>query len=135
MLLGALVDAGVPFSLLEETTAALGVGAHLHVRKVTRGGLAATKVDVIAPEPEAVEPTHTHEPHGEQTHALAHAGHEHAHEEHAAHGEHEHGAHSHSHSHQPDHSHEHPHKHTHGAHRSLSTNLGNIRAAPLTARV
>jgi len=50
MLLGALVDAGVPFALLEETTAALNVGARLEVRKVSRGGLAGTKVDVITPE-------------------------------------------------------------------------------------
>jgi uncharacterized protein (DUF111 family) len=48
MLLGALVDAGVPFTLLEETAAALNVGARLEKRKVSRGGLAATKVDVIA---------------------------------------------------------------------------------------
>ena len=47
MLLGALVDAGVPFALLEEATTALNVGAHLEMRKVSRGGLAGTKVDVI----------------------------------------------------------------------------------------
>ena len=46
MLLGALVDAGVPFDLLAETAAALNVGAHLEMRKVSRGGLAAVKVDV-----------------------------------------------------------------------------------------
>ena len=50
MLLGALVDAGVPFASLEETAAALNVGARLEMRKVSRGGLAATKVDVITPE-------------------------------------------------------------------------------------
>jgi hypothetical protein len=50
MLLGAQVDAGVPFALLEETTAALNVGARLEVRRVSRGGLAGTKVDVITPE-------------------------------------------------------------------------------------
>jgi uncharacterized protein len=36
-----------PFACLEETAAALGVGARLEMRKVSRGGLAATKVDVI----------------------------------------------------------------------------------------
>jgi hypothetical protein len=62
MLLGALVDAGVPFRSLEETAAALGVGAHLTMRKVSRGGLAAIKVDVIAPEtPEDAH--HEHEEH------------------------------------------------------------------------
>jgi len=42
MLLGALVDAGLPFACLEETAAALNVGARLEMRKVSRGGLAAT---------------------------------------------------------------------------------------------
>ena len=53
MLLGALVDAGVPFDLLAETAAALNVGARLEMRKVSRGGLAATKVDVLTPEQQA----------------------------------------------------------------------------------
>ena len=43
MLLGALVDAGVPFDVLEETAAALNVGARLEMRKVSRGGLAGPK--------------------------------------------------------------------------------------------
>ncbi len=43
MLLGALVDAGLPFACLEETAAALNVGARLEMRKVSRSGLAATK--------------------------------------------------------------------------------------------
>jgi hypothetical protein len=63
MLLGALVDAGVPFACLAETTAALNVGAQLEMRKVSRGGLSATKVDVIAPDASAVLPGHTHAHH------------------------------------------------------------------------
>ena len=55
MLLGALVDAGVPFESLAETAVALNVGARLEMRKVSRGGLAATKVDVITPENAASE--------------------------------------------------------------------------------
>ncbi len=55
MLLGALVDAGVPFDSLAETAAALNVGARLEMRKVSRGGLAATKVDVITPDTPASE--------------------------------------------------------------------------------
>jgi uncharacterized protein (TIGR00299 family) protein len=51
MFLGALVDAGVPITLLEETTAALNIGARLESRKVVRGGITGTKVDVIAPDP------------------------------------------------------------------------------------
>jgi len=79
MLLGALVDAGVPFTRLEETAAALGVGARLEMRKVSRGGLAATKVDVIPSEQSAGEPAHSHEDHTE------HAHHSHTHEEHEHH--------------------------------------------------
>ncbi|MGA2348931.1 MAG: nickel pincer cofactor biosynthesis protein LarC [Terracidiphilus sp.] len=83
MLLGALVDAGVPFDSLAETAAALNVGARLEVRKVSRGGLAATKVNVITPDTPAVEPAHTH------------GDHEHLHPGHHEH-EHHHPAHIHA---------------------------------------
>ena len=46
MFLGALVDAGVPPRLLEETVAALNVGARLEISRVVRSGISATKVDV-----------------------------------------------------------------------------------------
>jgi pyridinium-3,5-bisthiocarboxylic acid mononucleotide nickel chelatase len=46
MFLGALVDAGVPASLLEKTVAALAVGARLEISRVVRSGISATKVDV-----------------------------------------------------------------------------------------
>jgi hypothetical protein len=46
MFLGALVDAGVPIRLLEETVAALNVGARLEISRVERSGISATKVDV-----------------------------------------------------------------------------------------
>lgn len=52
MMLGALVDAGVPFSLLEETVAGLGLGLRLEQKRVKRGGMMATKVDVLCPEEE-----------------------------------------------------------------------------------
>jgi uncharacterized protein (TIGR00299 family) protein len=48
MFLGALVDAGVSPKLLEETVAALNIGARLEISRVTRGGIAATKVDVYS---------------------------------------------------------------------------------------
>src|SRR3981189_1380505 len=48
MFLGALVDAGVSPKLLEETVAALDVGARLEISSVVRGGVAATKGDVYA---------------------------------------------------------------------------------------
>src|ERR1017187_978827 len=63
MLLGALVDAGVPFACLEEAVAGLNVGARLEIRKVSLGGLAATKVDVLTPDQLGSEPAHSHDAH------------------------------------------------------------------------
>ncbi len=48
MFLGALLDAGVSPKLLEDTVAALGIGARLETSRVMRGGISATKVDVYA---------------------------------------------------------------------------------------
>jgi hypothetical protein len=115
MLLGALVDAGVPFACLVETATALNVGARLEMRKVSRGGLAATKLDVIGPEEAA---GHSHGSHAHESHSHAPEG--------ALSKE---DAHGHS------HSHEHSHPHTHAAHRPLSAILGIIRSAPLSESV
>lgn len=112
MLLGALVDTGVPISLLEHTTAALNVGARLEMRKVVRAGLTGTKVDVISPADQAHAHQHSHdEPHA----------HDHQHE------------HTHSHRHTDGNSH--THEHTHDAHRSLSAIMRIIKHAPLTPLV
>ena len=46
MFLGALVDAGVPPETLEDTVAALAIGARLEISRVLRSGISATKVDV-----------------------------------------------------------------------------------------
>lgn len=46
MFMGALVDAGVPPSLLQNAVAALNVGARLEISRVVRSGISATKVDV-----------------------------------------------------------------------------------------
>ena len=81
MLLGALVDAGVSFACLTETAAALNVGARLEMRKVNRGGLAATKVDVITPDTLTVEPEHTHQDHPKHKHH-EHEPHSHTHATH-----------------------------------------------------
>jgi hypothetical protein len=129
MLLGALVDAGVPLSVLEETTSALQLGARLEARKVSRGGIAATKVDVLIGARRADEEA-------EHAHTHSHA-HEHSHEPsqgraHETHDEHAH-AHAHGDVHDPTHAHSHPHSdpHSHEQHRSLSTILGIIGAASL----
>ncbi|MCI0354385.1 MAG: nickel pincer cofactor biosynthesis protein LarC [Acidobacteria bacterium] len=47
MFLGALVDAGVSANLLEKTVAGLGIDARLEVSRVVRGGISATKVDML----------------------------------------------------------------------------------------
>ena len=88
MFLGALVDAGVSPGLLEQTVAALDLGAKLEISRVSRSGITATKVDVLV--------------HGEKELPREEfwgkeAGH----------------SHSHNHSHQHDHSHTEAHAHQH----------------------
>jgi hypothetical protein len=73
MLLGALVDAGVPFACLEEAAAALHVGARLEMRKMSSGGLAAIKVDVLTPD----SPSSGHSHDGQTEHS--HGAHAHTH--------------------------------------------------------
>jgi hypothetical protein len=91
MFLGALVDAGVSPQLLQETVAALGVGAKLEVSRVVRSGISATKVDVWVdgekdmPREEywarqEASHSHVHDDHHEHKH-------EHAHDHHHSHGE------------------------------------------------
>ena len=54
MLLGALVDAGVPIELLQTELDRFGLPITLEAERVTRGGLSATHVNVIAAEPTPV---------------------------------------------------------------------------------
>ncbi len=130
MVLGALVDAGVPLSHLSEMAAARNVGARLEARMVSRGGLTATKVDVLTGDSPASEPIHSDD-------APAHE--EHSHSDSAIHSHQHAHAHTHTHEHEGslDHSHDHEHSHTqeskqsHEHHRSLSVILGIIRAASL----
>lgn len=63
MLLGALVDAGVQFAVLEQAAAALNICAHIEMHKVVRGGLTGTKVDVVTPDQPQIETTHSHHDH------------------------------------------------------------------------
>lgn len=135
MLLGALVDAGVPFNCLEQTAAALNVGARLEMRKVSRGGLAATKVDVITPDQpdhtHEAPPAHTHEEHPGHSHEEPHT---HSHEDAHAHSHDGHAAHTHE-AHTAPLTHSHPAPHSHAHHRSLSAILAIIDAAPLSDAV
>ncbi len=91
MLLGALVDAGVPPVLLQQTTASLNLGATLVFDSVDRSGISARKARVLV-DGEDADAAHDH----------AHS-HEHAHDHH----------HEHSHSHEHSHDHEHTPGHTH----------------------
>jgi uncharacterized protein (TIGR00299 family) protein len=124
MLLGALVDAGVPFERLEEAVSALDVGARLARRKVLRGGLTGTKVDVLVDDELAD---------GGETHGDAGDAHEHTYEDGSRH----------SHAHEHDHAHhDHAHAETahktapaHAPHRHLASILKSIRAAKLTDTV
>ena len=50
MLLGALVDVGVPLEVLTAAVDGLDLGITLTATPVTRGGLGGTKVDVHAPD-------------------------------------------------------------------------------------
>src|SRR5258708_14085360 len=148
MFMGALLDAGVPRRLLEQTVAALNVGAQLEISRVVRSGISATKVDVYVDgekdmpreefwasqtagfPPEAVDHHHEHLHHNED--------HEHtAREQQGGHG------HEHSHvtataragspaPHLHQHSHEHVHEHTHNHSRvpnHLPDFIGNARDA------
>ena len=90
MFLGALVDAGVPQQLLEQTVAALNLGARLEISRVQRDGISATKVDVYSNgekdlpremywDQQAAQSAHARSDHGGSEHAHNH-GHAHAHE-------------------------------------------------------
>jgi uncharacterized protein (TIGR00299 family) protein len=87
MILGALIDAGLPVDELRRALGSLGVGHELRVSKVLRAGLSATYVEVVET--------------GQGNHAHAHS-HEHHHH-------HEHHGHDHAHSHAHDHVHPHSH--------------------------
>ena len=124
MFLGALLDAGVPFSVLEEATRALGLGASLRTEKVDRSGISATKVHVLEggqPAEPDVPDSHSHI---EQQHTRA------------AHTpqpqiQHLHKS-GHAHTHDHEHADEVP-QHSHG--RSLSVIRELIQSAPLSADV
>ncbi len=82
MFLGALVDAGVPSRVLEETVAALGVGAKLEFSRVVRSGISATKVDVyVDGEKDLPREEHWERRKG-HPHSHEHRGPDHEHQEH-----------------------------------------------------
>ena len=82
MFLGALVDAGVSSKLLEDTVAALNIGARLEISRVMRSGISATKVDVYAngekDQPREVF-SHQQENQHDHSHHHHHESHSHSH--------------------------------------------------------
>jgi uncharacterized protein (TIGR00299 family) protein len=112
MFLGALVDAGVPFDLFQETVAALDLGITLEASRVDRNGISATKVDVIVNGQKDLP--------REEFWALSIKDH----------------ASGHTHADDADHAHDHghedraPHGHSHG--RNLDEILKIIEAAPIS---
>ena len=121
MFLGALIDAGVPPRVLEETVAALGVGARLEISRVVRSGISATKVDVWV---DGEKDLPREEYWAKQDVARAPAN---------SHHEHDHHGHDHGHHHDHEHSsgaqisrveapapHEHSHEHSHSHSRGLT---------------
>ncbi|MGA2005187.1 MAG: nickel pincer cofactor biosynthesis protein LarC [Terriglobales bacterium] len=100
MFLGALVDAGVPPKLLEDTVAALNIGATLQISRVMRSGITGTKVDVYAQGEKDLPREVYWEQQREHNHPHAHPhDHEHEHQhsrandppEHAPHARHPQG--------------------------------------------
>ena len=95
MFLGALIDAGVPPRVLEDTVAALNVGARLEISQVVRSGISATKVDVWV-DGEKDLPREEYWAKQDVARALTPAN---------SHHEHEHSRHDHNHEHHHDHEH------------------------------
>jgi len=84
MLLAALVDAGVPFSVMEEAVASLGLEARLELRRVNRSGIDSAKVDVLTLEGELAEAAVGGVSGQAQVHEHNHgSGHDHSHADHS----------------------------------------------------
>jgi pyridinium-3,5-bisthiocarboxylic acid mononucleotide nickel chelatase len=144
MFLAALLDAGVPFALFEKTVADLNIAASLEISRVDRGGISATKLDVIVNGQKDLprEEFWNKQGLGDRGQEIEDSGrlpwiggqnpdHSHENEESAAHSH----QHSHPHSHDrggAEHGHSSEHTRAHG--RSLSDILKIISAAPIRDR-
>ena len=131
MFLGALVDAGVPARVLEETVAALGVGARLEISRVLRSGISATKVNVWVDEQKDLPREEYWE---EREHSQVHSHQEHSH---SSDDQDKRGHPKHSHSHPGESSRagvpapHMPHEHSHG--RGLTEIRAIISAAAISS--
>ncbi len=139
MVLGALIDAGVPLAEVQAALGSLAVtpagqaGDLVWTTRVTRAGLSATKFCVASEDALPGQPTehsHTHD----HTHDHAH-DHSHSHEHSQTH------EHSHTHEHSPTHQHGHAHAHRtlhqihHVIDRSALSARGKARAKELFVRL
>ena len=123
MILGALLDAGLPLEALKAALGSLAIeDFEVTTERVLRAGVSATKFRLIERHP---EPVHAHS---------------HSHDDSAAHGHHqphEH-PHGHGHAHEPSHGHVHSHDHDHAhgeghhPHRSLPEIHAHIDRSALT---
>jgi pyridinium-3,5-bisthiocarboxylic acid mononucleotide nickel chelatase len=87
MVLGALVDAGVPLTTFEDAVRALNVGATLELSRVNRSGITASKVDVaVNGRRDSPREAQLHQHHT----STARPGHTHPHEHHSAQRRHTH---------------------------------------------
>jgi uncharacterized protein (TIGR00299 family) protein len=120
MVIGALLDAGLPFEALEGALGSLALeGARVGASRVLRAGVSATKFRVERDA--AVVQAHGHD-------AAPHAVHAH---DHAAHDEH-HAGHTHDH-HVHDHRHDHAHPAAHAEHHSVAEMFDLIDRSALSA--
>jgi uncharacterized protein (TIGR00299 family) protein len=75
MLLGALLDAGLPLDALRAALGELGIGHDVHATRVLRAGVSSIHVDVRA----TGQPHHDHTHHHHHDHAHGHHDHSHDH--------------------------------------------------------
>lgn len=130
MILGACVDAGVPFDELKAVLKSLPVdGYEITQRRVQRCGIGATQVQVRLTGEAHSHDHHHHHHHHDHDHGHSHPhdhshshshDHEHPHDHDHAHTHGHSHTHTHDHSHDHSHSHSHSHDHHHHAHRGFS---------------
>jgi uncharacterized protein (TIGR00299 family) protein len=141
MMLGALIDLGVPVDVIGDALDAIGAGrGRLRVARVVTHGIAAVDVKVDTAGELAGVPSHRH---GDHSHAPGHGGHteaahRHGHADHG-HADHDHGDHGHGDHGHGDHGHgraQADHGHSHGpgdrAHVHYAAIRARLAAAALT---
>jgi uncharacterized protein (TIGR00299 family) protein len=117
MVLGALLDAGLPLAELQRALGSLGVGHDLTATKVLRAGINATHVALVAGAGHDVD--HRHSDQRDRSH------HGHSHHHHHHHHDHDHHHHDHGHS-----GHAQPHSHGHRSLAEITHLIGQSALSP-----